>query len=106
MAIFAILALVSTNIRNARMLQTPHPDPSMCLRDLYGTNKITEGSDHGDFGNAFPGYTWDTDVHQIRSNGLFQADVLITKPGGGPNSISTLSVYLYKPQSQPGAAFQ
>lgn len=105
MAIFAILALVTTNIRNARYLQEQPVEPGMLLADLVQTNKLTEGSDSGDFGELFPGYTWTSDIRQIETNGLFRVDYVVTKPGGGPNSQTTLSALLYRPDSPKGQGF-
>jgi Tfp pilus assembly protein PilV len=106
MAIFAILALVSTNIRNARLLQEQPVDPGMLLADLVQTNKLEEGTDQGDFGDLFPGYTWTCDITQVASNGLFKVEYVVTKPGGGPNSQTSLSALLYRPDSPAGANFK
>ena len=58
LAVFAILALVSSNLRNARLLQEPVVDASMVIGDLYQTNILTEGTTDGDFGDLYPGYKW------------------------------------------------
>jgi len=105
MAIFAILALVSTNLRNARLLQQPQVDAGILLADLVQTNRLTEGSDSGDFGDLYPGYRWTSDIRQVMTNGLFQVDYVVIRPGGGPNSESTMSVLLYRPNSPRGAGF-
>lgn len=99
MAIFAILSLVSTNIRNARLLQEQPVDPGMLLADLVQTNKLQEGSDSGDFGDLFPGYSWSSDITEVGSNGLFKVEYIVTKAGGGPNSESKLDALLYRPDS-------
>jgi len=100
MAIFAILALVTANIRNAHLLQQQPVDPGMLLADLVQTNKLQEGSDSGDFGELFPGYRWDSQITQIESNGLFRVDYVVTKPGGGRNSQTTFSALRFRPESQ------
>jgi Tfp pilus assembly protein PilV len=99
MAVFAILSLVSTNIRNARLLQEQPVDPGMLLADLVQTNKLQEGSDSGDFGDLFPGYTWSSDITLVGSNGLFKVEYIVTKPGDGANSETSLSALLYRPDS-------
>jgi Tfp pilus assembly protein PilV len=99
MAIFAILALVSSNLRNARLLQKPQVDAGLLLADLCQTNQLTEGSDSGDFGEAFPGYTWTCDIQLYATNGLFKVDYIVTGPGGGPNSQTEMSAFLYRPDS-------
>jgi Tfp pilus assembly protein PilV len=105
MAIFAILAVVSANIRNARLLQEPQVDAGMLLADLCQTNKLYEGSDSGDFGDLFPNYRWANQIKQVGTNGLFEVDYVISKRDGGPNSESTMSALLYRPDSPAGAAF-
>jgi Tfp pilus assembly protein PilV len=104
MAIFAILALVSANIRNARLLQQPQVDAGLLLADLCQTNQLTEGSDSGDFGDAFPGYTWSSDITLVATNGLFKVDYVVTRPGGGPNSETTMSALLFRPDSKSTSA--
>ena len=105
MAIFAILSLVTSNIRNARLLQQPQVDAGLLLSDLVQTNKLTEGSDSGDFGDLYPGYRWSSDIVQVATNGLFKVQYTISRPGGGPNSESTISVLLYRLDSPHGAGF-
>jgi len=105
LAIFSILSLVSSNIRNARLLQLPQVDAGLLLSDLVQTNKLYEGSDSGDFGNLYPGYRWSSDIVQVATNGLFKVDYVITAPGGGPNSQSIISVLLFRPESPHGAGF-
>jgi Tfp pilus assembly protein PilV len=100
MAIFAILALVSSNLRNARLLQRQQVDAGLLLADLCQTNQLTEGSDSGDFGDAFPGFTWTCDITLVATNGLFKVDYIVTRPGGGPNSETTMSALLFRPDSQ------
>jgi Tfp pilus assembly protein PilV len=105
MCIFAILELVSSNLRHARMIQESHVDAGMLLADLCQTNKLTEGADSGDFGELYPGYTWSCNITQVKTNGFFQIDYTVTRPGGGPNSESTMSAFLYRPDSQQGSKF-
>lgn len=105
MAIFAILSLVSGNLRNARRLQEPPVDAGMLLADLCQTNKLTEGSDSGDFGELYPGYRWTSDIRQVSTNGLFKVEYTVSRPGGEPNSDTSLSAWLYRPDSPAGANF-
>ena len=105
MAIFAILALVSSNLRNARLLQEPVVDTTMVLGDLYQTNILMEGSTDGDFGDLYPGYRWSYNITQIRTaNGLFQVDLFVVHPNG--NLETNLSVVLWRPASPPQGAFK
>lgn len=103
MAIFAILSLVSTNIHNARLLQEQQVDPGMLLADLVQTNKLEEGSDSGDFGELFPGYGWRSDTTLVGTNGFFKVEYVVYKKSGGPNTETSVSALLYRPDSaQPG----
>jgi Tfp pilus assembly protein PilV len=104
MAVFAILALVSSNLRNALLLQEPTVDASMVIGDLYQTNILTEGSVDGDFGDLYPGYKWMYNITQIRTNGLFQVDVFVIHPHG--ESETNLSVTLWRPASPAQGAFK
>jgi Tfp pilus assembly protein PilV len=105
MAIFAILALVSSNLRNARLLAEPQVDGGMLLADLSLTNKFYEGSDSGDFGNLYPGYHWASEVTQVGTNGYFQVDYIVTRPGGGANADRRLRAFFYRPDSPAGAGY-
>ncbi|HVV70771.1 MAG TPA: hypothetical protein VHI52_04610, partial [Verrucomicrobiae bacterium] len=62
MATFAILALVSTTLRNARSLQRRTVDAGMAAAQVFETlktNRMEQGSLSGDFGDTYPGYSWD-----------------------------------------------
>ena len=104
LAVFSILALVSSNLRNAKLLQEPVVDASMIIGDLYQTNILTEGTTDGDFGDLYPGYKWLYNITQIRTNGLFQVDVFIVTPHG--DSEKNLSVTLWRPASPPQGSFK
>ena len=55
MAIFAILAMVSSVLRNARGLRRIELDAGMVAAQVCKTNKLYEGTESGDFGNLYPG---------------------------------------------------
>ena len=105
MAIFAILSLVSSNLRNARLLQKPQVDAGILLADLCQTNKLTEGSDSGDFGELYPDYRWTSDIQQVSTNGLFKVEYTVFRPNGEPNNGTSLSALLFRPDSPAGAKF-
>jgi type II secretion system protein I len=100
MAMFAILGLVSQNIRNARRLQDPGVDASMLIGQLSLTNQLTAGTDSGDFGKLYRGYRWTSEISEI-TNGLFQVDYLVTAPAvPGALPVETkMSVLLWRPNS-------
>ena len=97
--IFAILEVVATNLRAARVLQNPPADVSLVIDDLYQTNKLEEGSDSGDFGKVYPGYEWASETTLAGTNGLFKVEFLVTRHGGGPNSDTHMTVLLWRPDS-------
>jgi hypothetical protein len=99
MAIFAILALVATSLRNAKSLGHIDVDAGMVAAQLYKTNKLTEGIDSGDFGDLYPEYSWKTDSEQIESNGLWEVDIVVSRRGV-QNPIDVMSVWMYSPDSK------
>lgn len=102
MAVFAILGVMSTALRNARALQQIPVDAGMVAAEMSLTNAITEGLESGDFGDMYPGYKWTRDAYEVGTNGLFQVDIIVQKPTGTLES--QMSIFLYRPQSQPSAA--
>ena len=102
MAIFAILEVVSSNLRAAKALQRPVVDANLLVSDLYQTNKLYEGSDSGDFEPLYPGYQWESMVTRIGTNGLFQVDFVIITPTHGRED--ALSVVLWRPDSPTSGA--
>jgi Tfp pilus assembly protein PilV len=103
--IFAVLALVTTNIRNARHLLQPKVDAGLLLADLVQTNQLTEGADSGDFGDMYPGYQWSSETRNVGTNGLWQVDYIVIGGEGKTKAVTTLSAFLYRPLSKPGTSF-
>src|SRR5690348_13875257 len=62
MSTFVILALVSSALSNARRLQRPMVDAAMIASELSLTNKLVEEFQSGDFGKAYPGYSWSANI--------------------------------------------
>lgn len=105
MAVFAILGLVSNNLRLARKLQQPQVDAGMLISELSLTNKLEDGAgDSGDFGNLYPGYKWTSAITQVGTNGLFQVEYLVTGPSvGHVEPVQThLTALLWRPDSIAG----
>ena len=102
MAIFAILALVSTSLRNARLLQERAVDATPVIAMMWLTNDITEGQGSGDFGEMYPGCTWSSNCYErtdFPTNGLYQVDFKVSGPlvGGQKVSGSHMSVLRWNP---------
>lgn len=98
-ASFAILALVSSGLRTARMLKNTRPNASMLAAQLVTTNKLEEGLVTGDFGKMYPGYAWSYDPYEVGTNGLWQVDFTVTKRGQHEPE-SKMSILIFSPQSQ------
>lgn len=102
MAMFAILGLVASSLRNARALQRKTVDCGMVAAQLSLTNKLTEGLETGDFGDLYPDFEWTRDIYEVETNGLFQTDMIVQRRAGGVVE-SKLSILLFRPDSPPGS---
>ena len=98
-ATFAILALVSQTLRNARILRHVEVDAGMAAADLFKTNVVFEGSETGDFGDAYPEYSWERIYTPVESNGLWQVDIVLRKRGLHQPA-DTMSMLLFSPNSK------
>lgn len=104
MATFAILGLVSTTLRNARALQRGDVDAGMAAAQIYQTlktNRQTEISGSGDFGDAYPDYKYEYQSQQYASNGLLQVDILVTRRGLR-KPVDALTIWVYNPDAKSG----
>jgi hypothetical protein len=102
MSTFVILSLVSSVLQNARRLQRPMVDASMIASELSLTNKLVEMTQSGDFGDAYPGYTWTAEINEVMSNKLFQVDFTVQKDGSR-EAVDKMSVLFYRPLSPAGS---
>jgi Tfp pilus assembly protein PilV len=101
MSVFVILSLVSSSLQNARRLQRPMVDAAMIASELSLTNKLVEVSQSGDFGKAYPGYTWTADINEVMTNKLFQVDYQVFNDK--KMSVQKMSVLFFRPQSPAGS---
>jgi len=99
-AVGAILSLVSQSLQNARYLQRPMVDAGMLASELSLTNKLVEGSESGDFGDAYPGSTWTATTTEVLSNRLFEVDYTV-QPAGNSRP-EKMSVLFFRPRSNAG----
>ena len=98
-AVFAILAMVSGVLRNARSLRRFPLDAGMVAAQVANTNKLFEGSESGDFGKMYPDYSWDSDRYEVGTNGLWQVDIIVRRRGL-QKPVDVMSIWLYRPESQ------
>jgi len=102
MSIFMILSLVSSSLVNARWLQRPMVDAAMIASELSLTNQLVEASQSGDFGKAYPGYSWTADINEVQSNKLFQVDYVVVNDDH-KQVVQTMSVLFFRPKSPAGS---
>ena len=106
MATFAILALVSNSLSNARRLQRPMMDAGAVAGELSQTNQLVEGISSGNLnhllGDAYQGYTWTYEIREAQTNKLFQVDFLI-QSASGDRQVSKMSILLFRPNSPAGS---
>jgi Tfp pilus assembly protein PilV len=98
MAVFTILALVSSTLRNARRLRRPDVDAGMVAAQFSKTNRFTEGTDSGDFGNVLEDYSWTSRTFEVETNGLWQIDLTVSRRGN-PTPVDTMSIWVFSPES-------
>lgn len=99
MAIFAILALVSNSLRQARGLRRLDVDAGMVAAQiLIRTNRFTEGVQSGDFGEVYPDYSWEYECRQIETNGLLQFDIAVLRRGSREPT-DKMSILFFSPES-------
>lgn len=100
MAMFAILNLVTQNLRAARSLKSYTPHAGSLAAGLVLSNTLAEGTEIGDFEDLFPSqfpdHTWAREITWAGSNGLFQVDFMIYRKG---ETESALTILVYKPLS-------
>ena len=104
MATFAILALVATTVRNARALQRGDVDAGMAAAQIYETlktNRLAEVSGSGDFGEAYPDYSYEFASQQYQSNGLLRVDIVVSRRGLR-TPVDMLSIWVYNPDAKSG----
>jgi hypothetical protein len=106
MAVFAILELVATNLRNARLLETPRVDCGLAIADLVQTNALEDGTVEIDFEKVYPGYHCEQDIGPADdvvpfgdTNGLKHVWYVLKHPDG---TIETnLQALIWAPNSKP-----
>lgn len=101
MAVFTILGLVSATLKNARGLRRVEADAGLVAAQLSKTNRFSEGTESGDFGDVLQDYQWTTQIYEVETNGLWQADIVVTRRGR-PDPVDTMSIWIFSPESSAG----
>src|SRR5947209_808981 len=102
MAAFAILALVSGTLRNARSLQQGDVDAGMAAAQvfpLYQTNKTIGLSASGDFGSAYRDFSWEARSDEFDTNGLQSVDIAVFKRGL-KTPYDSMSILVFSPDAK------
>jgi|HubBroStandDraft_2_1064218.scaffolds.fasta_scaffold37476_3 hypothetical protein len=106
-ASFAILALVSTSLGSARLLQQPMVDGGEVAGQLSQTNSLVEGEESGDLsellGKQYQDYSWKYDIQEAQTNKLFQVDFIVQRNSGNNPVVSKMSILLFRPASPAGS---
>ena len=76
-------------------------DAAMIASELSLTNKLVETTMTGDFGKAYPGYTWTANINEVMTNKLFQVDYQVFNDRKAP--VQKMSVLFFRPQSPAGS---
>lgn len=103
---FAILALVSSSLRSARVLQTKEVDAGMLAAHFLAlTNRLYEGPIDipPELEELYPDCRFDGEVREYQSNRLFQVDFVVMQKRGQREVSSMISVFVYAPDSPPGS---
>ncbi len=70
----------------------------MVAAQVGNTNKLYEGAQSGDFGKLYPGYSWEAEIHEAATNGLFQVDIFVFRRGM-QQPVDAMSIFLFRPDS-------
>jgi hypothetical protein len=104
MATFAILALVAGTLRNARALEKNDVDIGIAASMVYQTlktNRFSEGTMSGDFGDSYPGYSFNVEWGPYDTNGLLEADIILNHRGSR-KPVDFISILVWSPNVQTG----
>lgn len=112
---FALLNLIGTNLRILRSLYVPHPDMGSVATELtlaLQTNRDLEALTlSGDFGDVFPGATWDAQLTVLATNsgvwgrtpgGLYQVNLSLRWKGGKAVQSQNSTFWIYLPRGPGG----
>jgi hypothetical protein len=101
MVVFTILGLVSNTLRNARALQRVEVEAAMVAAEITKTNRFTEGSESGDFGNFARDYSYRYETYEAETNGLWRADIVLEQHGLHQPA-DKMSILMFSPESSTG----
>ena len=73
----------------------------MIASQLFKTNRLNQGTESGDFGNAFPDYSWQTITDEAfpYTNGLWEVQIEVRKRGR-QDPVDSMKVWVFSPESK------
>jgi hypothetical protein len=99
--VFAILRLVSMNLRNAAALRHIEVDAGMVAAQLFKTNRFSEEVKSDRFPKPYENYSWETVSAERETNGLWEFRITITKEHQR-DPVDTMTVLVFSPESSSG----
>ncbi len=102
-AIFSILELSTRSLKTAQSLQRQFAEPAMIAAEYAAQTELEEGGDSGDFGDAYPGATWESIVEEVlddtgQGTGLYNVQIFVRQNTGRGVAVSGLEILLFRPQ--------
>lgn len=106
--VFAILGLVASVLRGARLLNKPLVDAGVVASSIAQTNQLVEiqgmSGDLSEFlGDNYKGYAYVYEITEVESNHLYDAEIIVTGDTPGKPVISKMDILLFRPLSPPGS---
>ncbi|HEY1788072.1 MAG TPA: hypothetical protein VGJ73_07955 [Verrucomicrobiae bacterium] len=106
--VFAILGLVASVMRDARLLNKPMVDAGVVASQIAQTNSLIEvqgtSGDLSEFlGDNYKGYAYIYGIKEVESNHLYDAEIYVTSDTPGKPVLSKMDVLFFAPQSPPGS---
>ena len=102
-AIFAILELSTRSLKIAESLQRSHADPAMIAAEFAAQAELEDGSDSGDFGDAYPNASWEATVEELldgegNPTALYDVRIFVRERVGRRAVVTGLQIWLFRPQ--------
>jgi len=98
MAVFTILALVSSILRNARGLQRVPVDAGLAAAIYVNTNRFSVGTVSGELDESLPDFSYNIETDEFATNGLLQANIILNRRGG--READAISILVFDPNVQ------
>jgi prepilin-type N-terminal cleavage/methylation domain-containing protein len=106
--VFAILGLVASVMRDARLINKPMVDAGVVASQIANTNSLVEiqgtSGDLSEFlGDNYKGYAYVYEIDEVESNHLYHAQIAVTSDTPGKPVVSKMDILLFRPLSPAGS---